>query len=234
MANDLEYLNRQFRTDEWLTPPAQRENVFVWRFAPETAIKGLEPLRVQRVEAPPEVTDVLGGAEASITRATQRSPLRITDSLFAPSGGDEGQLITLRTIECDSRAAARAQLLQVLAEFQGPIVERTDIAGEVSFATAGYTTIAGVRGNLVFILRNGGSDLVDLSRIATELDQRLSAESPAESSSRVKPDDLRLDDDPESSFHVIARGGEVVVENQRPVFRRGDQGEHEVVVIRNR
>jgi hypothetical protein len=233
MANDLEYLNRQFRTDEWLTPPAQRENVFVWRFAPETAIKGLEPLRVQRVEAPPEVTDVLGGAEASITRATQHSPLRITDSVFAPGGGDEGQLITLRTIECDSRAAARAQLLQVLAEFQGPIVERTDVAGEVSFAAPGYTTIAGVRGNLVFILRNGGSDLVDLSRIATELDQRLSAESPAESS-RVKPDDFRFDDDPESSFHVIASGGEVVVENQRPVFRADDRGEHEVVVIRNR
>ena len=56
---------------------------------------------------------------------------------------------------------------------QGPTVERTDVAGEVAFATPGNTTIAGVRGNVVFLLTNGGEDVVDLGRTAASVDERL-------------------------------------------------------------
>jgi hypothetical protein len=58
-------------------------------------------------------------------------------------------------------------------EIQGPVLERTDVAGEVAFAAPGNTFIVGVRGNHVFMITNGGPELVDLSSIAATLDERL-------------------------------------------------------------
>jgi hypothetical protein len=104
----------------------------------------------------------------------KRSSVRLTDSTWTPDEEDNPRrLVHLRTFECDSRAAARAQLLQLLAEIQGPPLKRTDAAGEVSFAAPGNTMIAGVRGNVAFMLTNGGEELLDLSGIAATLDRRL-------------------------------------------------------------
>ena len=173
MANEmLDYLMRQYGAQDWLEPeaPAADSEAPTRRVSPRELVRGMQPLRVQELEVPAEVADVAGLSRE--LRNAQRSPLHVTDSVWTPDGeGEENprRLVHVRTFECDSPAAARAQLLQVLAEVQGPAVERTDVAGDVAFAAPGNTFIAGVRGNLVFVLTNGGPELMDLSEVARYL-----------------------------------------------------------------
>jgi hypothetical protein len=217
MASDpLEFLMQRYGASDWLEPERRSENVFVWKLSPVAALEGMQPLRIQSVEIPPEATQASSLARALVEHQT--SPMRMTDSIWTPDAGDPRRLVHLRTFECDSRAAARAQLLHVLADMQGPVTERKDVAGEVAFATPGNTTVLGVRGNLVFVLTNGGPEVIDLAETARALDQRLAGEPDAESRS-LTPTTI---EDTDVSYRAIARDGEVVVENGRPVFRGAD------------
>jgi hypothetical protein len=215
MASDMyDFLVERYGAREWLEPEAVEESVFVWRLSPEAAaIEGMEPLRVQQVEVAPETAQ--SPAIAGALESQQASPMRVTESIWTPSPDQPRRLVHLRTFECDSRAAARAQLLSVLADMQGPVTERKDIAGEISFATPNNTTILAARGNLVFTLTNAGQDVIDLAGVATALDRKL-AEAPPSPESMAESSSLPDDDTP---FKAIARGGEVVVENGRPVLR---------------
>jgi hypothetical protein len=173
MASEtLDFLMRQYGAGQWLE--ADRNQVALRRVSPEKLMDGMRPLRVQEMDVDAELMDVAGLSQE--LENAQRSPMHFTDSTWTPDG-DEAEnprrLVHLRTFECESRAAARAQLLQVLAEIQGPVMERTHVAGEVAFAAPGNTFIAGVRGNHAFMLSNGGQELLDLSRIAATLDERL-------------------------------------------------------------
>lgn len=177
MASEtLDFLKKRYGADEWLeaAPSAEPESSAApGRVSPRTLIDGMQPLRVQEMDAPAETMDV-AGLSRELANA-QSSPMHFTDSTWTPDGEEENprRLVHLRTFECESPAAARAQLLQLLAEIQGPVLERTDVAGEVAFATPGYTLIIGVRDRHVFMITNGGEELVDLSRIAATLDERL-------------------------------------------------------------
>jgi hypothetical protein len=175
MASEtLDFLMKRYRAGEWLDakPPMAHESVAFRRMSPKALIAGMQPLRVQEMDVPAESMDVAGLSRE--LESAQRSPMHVTDSTWTPDDeGNPGRLVHLRTFECESPAAARAQLLQLLAEVQGPEVERTDVAGEVAFAAPGNTFIVGVRGNHVFMITNGGEDLIDLSRIAATLDERL-------------------------------------------------------------
>jgi hypothetical protein len=175
MASEtLDFLMKRYGAGEWLDAEraVARESFASRRASPRTLIDGMQPLRVQEMDVPAEAMDVAGLSRELET--AQRSPMHFTDSTWTPDDEENPRrLVHLRTFECESPAAARAQLLQLLAEIQGPVVERTDVAGEVAFATPGYTLIAGVRGNHAFMITNGGEELVDLSRIAATLDERL-------------------------------------------------------------
>jgi hypothetical protein len=172
MASEtLDFLMKHYGADEWLD--ADRELVAPRRVSPEKLIDGMRPLRMQQMDVAAELMDV-----AALSRElenAQRAPMHFTDSTWTPDDDEENprRLVHLRTFECESPAAARAQLLQLLAEVQGPVLERTDGAGEVAFAAPGNTFIAGVRGNHAFTISNGGEELIDLSRIAATLDERL-------------------------------------------------------------
>ena len=172
MASEtLDFLMRHYGAGEWLD--ADRGQVALRRVSPEKLIDGMRPLRVQEMDVAAELMDVAGLSRELET--AQRSPMHVTDSTWTPDDEEENprRLVHLRTFECESPAAARAQLLQLLAEVLGPVVERTDVAGEVAFAAPGNTFIAGARGNHVFLISNGGEELIDLSRIAATLDERL-------------------------------------------------------------
>jgi hypothetical protein len=176
MASEtLNSLMRRYGASEWLeaeTTTADREQVALRRVSPRKLIDGMQPLRVQEMDVAAELMDVAGLSREIET--AQRSPMHFTDSTWTPDGNEENpRLVHLRTFECESPAAARAQLLQLLAEIQGPVVERTDVAGEVAFAAPGNAFIVAVRGPHVFMLTNGGQELVDLSSIATTVDGRL-------------------------------------------------------------
>ena len=175
MASEtLKFLMRHYGASEWLE--ADREPVKPRRVSP--VIDGMRLLRMQEMDAPAELMDVAGLSRELET--AQRSPMHFTDSTWTPDEEENPRrLVHLRTFECESPAAARAQLLQLLAEVQGPLVERTRVAGEVAFAAPGNTFIAGVRGQYVFMIANGGQELVDLSRIAAALDERLGGTLPA-------------------------------------------------------
>jgi hypothetical protein len=172
MASEtLNFLMRHYGADEWLD--ADGGQVALRRVSPEKLIDGMRPLRMQEMDVAAELMDV-AGLSRELENA-QRSPVHLTDSTWMPDDEEEKprRLVHLRTFECESPAAARAQLLQLLAEVQGPVVERTGVAGEVAFAAPGNTFIAGVRGNHAFLISNGGEELIDLSRIAVTLDERL-------------------------------------------------------------
>ncbi|HEX7677817.1 MAG TPA: hypothetical protein VF713_06820 [Thermoanaerobaculia bacterium] len=185
MASEtLDFLMRRYGAGAWLEaqPRVARESVPLRRVSPRTLIDTLQPLRVQEMDVPAEEMDVAGLSRE--LEGAQRSPMHVTDSTWTPDVEESARsLVHLRTFECESSAAARAQLLQLLAEIQGPIVERTDVAGEVAFATPGNTLIVGVRGNHVFMITNGGEELIDLSRIARTLDERLGGGLPGGGSS---------------------------------------------------
>lgn len=175
MASEtLSFLMRHYGAAEWLD--ADRAAVALRRVSP--VIDGMRPLRVQQMDVAAELMDVAGLSRELET--AQRSPMHFTDSIWTPDEEEDNprRLVHLRTFECQSPAAARAQLLQLLAEVQGPVAERTDVAGEVAFAAPGNTFIAGVRGNHAFMISNGGRELIDLSRIAATLDKRLRGSSP--------------------------------------------------------
>ncbi len=174
MASEtLNFLMRQYGAAEWLEPRPEAESAPLRGLSARTLIEGMQPLRVQELEVP------AGAGVAGLSRElryAQRSPMRVTDSIWT-DGADDGsrRLVHLRTFECESAAAARAQLLQLLAEFQGPEVRRSDAAGEVSFAAPGNTAIAGVRSNVAFLLTNGGEELIDLSGVAASVDRKLAS-----------------------------------------------------------
>jgi hypothetical protein len=175
MASEtLNFLMKQYGAAEWLEPRAEAESAPLRGVSARTLIEGMQPLRVQELDVPAGAAGVAGLSRE--LRYAQRSPMRVTDSIWTDGAEDDARrLVHLRTFECESAAAARAQLLQLLAEFQGPEVRRSDAAGEVSFAAPGNTAIAGVRGNVAFLLTNGGEELLDLSGVAASVDRKLAA-----------------------------------------------------------
>src|SRR5690242_15951197 len=125
-SQTLDFLMRRYGADDWLEPAPKRElELFVSRrISPRTLIDGMQPLRVQELEVPAELMDVAGLSRELET--AQRSPIHLTDSVWTPEGEENTSvLVHLRTFGCESPAAARAQLLQSLAEVQGPVVERS-------------------------------------------------------------------------------------------------------------
>ena len=171
MASEtLDFLMKRYGAAEWLE--ADTTKVDSRRVPVEKLIDGMQSLRVQEMDVEAEWMDVAGLSRE--LEYAQRSPMHVTDSTWTPDDGEDARrLVHLRTFECESPAAARALLLQLLAEVQGPLVERSDVAGEVAFAAPGYTFIAAVRGPHVFTISNGGEELIDLSRIAMTLDAAL-------------------------------------------------------------
>ena len=199
---------------DWLRPEPRDANVFVWHFVPQP-IEGFERLRLQRYAA---------------------APLTTTESIH----GQGEALVHLMTFECESRAAARQQLLNVLDGFQGPPPERSDVAGEVSFVAGDGIGVVAVRGNLVLQALNGGPKLVSVVPVVRGIDERLLRQ-PQNFAERLRvtphltvrravaaPLDLPAED---VFVHVIAEGGEVHLVDGRPVYTATATGRHRLSVV---
>jgi hypothetical protein len=174
MASEtLDFLMKRYRAAEWLEADTTKIDSERRRVPPEKLIDGMQSLRVQEMDVDAELMEIAGLSRE--LKNAQRSPVHVTDSTWTGYGEDTRKLVHVRIFECESPAAARALLLQLLAEIQGPLVERTDVAGEVAFAAPGNRFIVGARGHYVFMINNGGEELIDLSSIAKTLDERLGA-----------------------------------------------------------
>ena len=210
-------------TPDWLRPDPRDTNVFVWHFVPPR-IEPFEPLRMQRYDTPP----IADG---------QQSPIATTDSIH--SRGDA--LLHLMTFECESRAAARAQLLHVLGGFQGPVLERSDVAGEVAFAAPGEISVAAVRGNLVLLAMNGGTDPIGMGPLVRGIDDRLARQpqnfdekldiKPLLAARRSVAATIDLRPPAAGAYvHIVAEGGEVHLVDGRPVYTATTPGRHRLTV----
>ena len=91
MANEtLDFLMKRYGAREWLEPDAAAREVAAHRrVSARTLIAGMQPLRVQELEIPAEGLDVAGLSRE--LRGAQRSPARLTDSIWTPDGEEADQ-----------------------------------------------------------------------------------------------------------------------------------------------
>lgn len=186
------FLTKRYDAEAWLKPEPLPTNVFVWHFDPAQ----LQPHNVQRYMTPSD---------------DGKSQIRVTESTY-PKGD---VLLHVTTYECDSRAAARQQLLSVLGEFQGPILERKDVAGEVSYSVPRDVSAVFVRGNVVVVGRNGGPKLTSVKPLLKKLDNMMTGRLPPDSHTLDK---LKPPADNEW-IQLVAEGAEVVLSKGRPTLR---------------
>lgn len=103
-------------------------------------------------------------------RAEGRPPLQ--HALFTR---DRDAALSVEVWECTSTAEARAFLLELLDEFESPLVARATGAaavGDVAFVHGEYMALF-ARGNLVVRLGNAGRELVAVEGPAREIAARL-------------------------------------------------------------
>lgn len=203
--NFADAIREHYQAEQWLRPEPRDVNVFTWKFKP-FAIGDLKPERLQFYDAP-------AAFDLKIAEAQAR-PVRTTESNWF----DGDAMLTLTSHECDSRAAARAQLLAVLGTFQGPNLKRSEIAGEVAFSVPDDLAAVTVRGNLVLTARNGGAKLISVAPLLRDIDKRLTAGFGGEERA-VKAGELDLSRPlADEWLHILARGGEVQVIEGTPQF----------------
>jgi hypothetical protein len=155
---ELERLKSEHGYEAWWDRTTLEENLFVWRFfLTGRELADWTSSRIRQV-------------------ASQASPA-IHHSFWRPREEKEGDIVLRMDIhECESRLAAHEFLLYQLGAFQSPMVARRegDAIGDVAFATPEEYCVLFSRGNMVFLLRNAGKELVPLPRIAGDVDADLS------------------------------------------------------------
>ena len=237
-SEHTDLLARQFGFDEWSRPDgAQAENLLVWRFTPRgMELSGWRMHRAERGAGSGGAADAIREADTAVASDTH--------SLWLDGAERGGSMLRVDTWECASQAAARRRLLELLGEHQGASIftRSPEGAGEVAFSAPNGHAQMFARGNLVVEVRNASRQLADVSPPARELDALLLARpdpaqaealgmrggevSPAELASFAERAAADSSDQPDVWFKFLARGGEVVLEGGRPVFRpRPDEKE---------
>lgn len=188
----LEAFEKHYGFDQWGGPERGAEALFIWRFA-------------------------LGGQELPGYRAVRIETVGQPDapaiaSLWSPEQL-HGVLVRVDVTEAPSVAAARAELLRVLAEFQSPQIERIENGpGDLAFGPGGYRAVAFARANVVVVMRNGGDELETVETSARELDQLL-RQGPGAERSSVRPAIRRAE------AAVIGREARLAVDAEDPLGR---------------
>lgn len=94
-----------------------------------------------------------------------------TLSIWSPVN-EGGGLLAVDVYESATGEAARSMLLQLLGEFEGPLLERESALGDVAFR-AGAGAIVFVRGNYTVLVRSVEREPVDPTPIAVRLDRHI-------------------------------------------------------------
>jgi|SRR5712664_372281 len=231
MTTQREHIRQLYEFASWRQAGAQDEYQFIWRFRLSgNELSGWIPHRIQAVQfedAPPAVL-----------------------SVWRPDTGGPGSLISVDVFETESRDAARAYLLVLLGEFQGPPLERQNGPGAVAFA-AGSSAILFARENLVVFARSVERIPVPVGEVAAQLDRHLTARPdavekggpailtlrpvgplPREPGRTVQ---LVLEAEPSMIhpvwFKVLSRTGDFRLEQQRLAYVPLGPGPHELTVF---
>lgn len=89
--------------------------------------------------------------------------------------GGDGTQLRIDTIECPSLEDAHERLVPLLADFQGPPLERRENGpGDLAFAPIELeTALVMARGNLLFRFLNAGVEVTEVKAVAAKLDDAL-------------------------------------------------------------
>jgi hypothetical protein len=208
-----EYIRKTYAADEWLRSQPE-VNVF-FRNIIRYIIDELKPDHLQFFDTPSDYPPPI--------ERIQEHSIPTTEATFL----NDLTMTVLIVYECESRIAARAQLLRLLGGFQGPTVRQTDRFGDVAFSVPGDLTALFARGNLAFYAHNGRDDMEPVVPTLKQIDEFLTTE-PAFTDPlllRIVPpspeEDRLLGVDPPSDdewLHILARGGEVYASPEGPRF----------------
>lgn len=102
--------------------------------------------------------------------------------LWIGGGGAEGTILSAEFWQCPSAAAARELLLEILDQFQSPLLERLEgarAAGDLAFGHGEHALVFTLR-NLVVQIRNAGREVIPVAEAAQRLARVLEAEARAD------------------------------------------------------
>ena len=169
-------------------------------------------------------------------------------SIWAPEPAAAG-LLAVDVYEASTASNARTQLLKLLGEFQGPLLERDATVGEVGFRAASGALLF-VRGNYAVQVRSVEREPVAPGGIAQRLDRHLAMAPDAEPAGAgplrrastvkgpVAPGQrvpLDLEFDPATGPAVWVRfftpAGRILVEGGRAWYVAGPEGPRDISIL---
>ena len=201
MATQLEWLAERYDFASWRDVPARasrQEEPFIWHFA----LFGRE---------------IVGWTAHRIQRVTLPSGVSANYSIWRPNTGETNSLLAVDAFELTSREEARAYLLELLGEFQGPPLSRRDAPGAVAFATDD-TALVFVRANVVFFVRSAERVPAPVGAVARQLDLYLSARPTAGATGTQEVRALRTGPERPALGKPIPLVAEVVEPDRRAVW----------------
>jgi hypothetical protein len=156
----LQAVKQRFAFDDWFNINQLGEVLFVKNyFIDDELLKDFRLLKAAERGAP--------GAPVAIT------------TLWHNPAGDPEQLLRIDFREAPSRAAAHDSLLDVLGQFQSPLISRQVVgAGDVAFGAEGTAAVLFTRANLIIFVASVGRKPLDVHTIAARLDRALTEKPP--------------------------------------------------------
>jgi hypothetical protein len=231
----LEQFRQRYRFDEWRDTRATEESLFAWRFF----IGGNELSRHRALKI-----ESIDGAE--LPRAMRAIWGRAEENRPA------GPLLRVEAYEAPSRVEAHEVLLQRLAQFQSPLLERrSEAVGDVAFGMPSSRSLVFARANMVVLVANAATDLENVEPAAEQLD-RLFTATPEVARSAVRPEIRRAEvaearpaagdpvqllleaDDPLGRpvwFRLSARGGEFFAREDSVFYAPAAKGRQTIDIV---
>lgn len=220
----IEELRERYAFDEWRGARASDECLLVWRF------------RLSGLELP-------GWVAHRIQTLRPAGMPPATLSLWQDSRETRDTLLSIALFECASREAAHEQMLRLLGELEGAGLERRDGPGDVAFGSADGVLLF-ARGNMALLVHGDEGRPGPVLDAAARLDRLLAArpapapEGPAivgfraagSAAAAAIPLVIEAEAPPgrEVWFKLYTRGGELRIEDGRPVYIPAAAGRREV------
>ena len=157
MRQQIDDLKKHHQFKDWCGQTSLKENHFIWRyFLRGNELPGWQNEYNQTIELPEQV--------------------RLIQSIWQRPGTDREQTsLRVDTYECASRVEAHEFLIQLLGQFQIPVMERQKEAavGDVAFANPQETSLVFARANVVIRISNAGRESIPVKQTIHSLDADL-------------------------------------------------------------
>lgn len=167
----LRFYREQYGFDSWSKDRGVNANLFIWHFyLAGGEFARWEPVSIRRVELP------------------RMAPLVTSTWLYQKNKKSRVSTLSVDIVECERRADAHAELLQMLRQFQAgdPELYEYEEIGDVAFATPRRTSLLFTRANLAVKIGNGSEDAVEVDEWALHFDKYL-IKRPAKTSPLLDP-----------------------------------------------